>query len=115
MHIRELSEQLEHLQAEVAQIKESGDIITDARIDSSKPGGVKVGENASIQHRLRIKGKPAKYLKAEQVAEYQAAINRGRQLKRLNREIAKLQQQLDRVKAIGVALGFIPAAHQEHK
>jgi FKBP-type peptidyl-prolyl cis-trans isomerase (trigger factor) len=39
-------------------------------------------------------GKTLKYLKPDEVEDYKAAIERGRQLKQIDRQIEKLQQQL---------------------
>ncbi len=60
--------------------------LTDARIDSSKPGGTTVRGQPSTQYRLRIKGQKACYLKASEMAETKAAIQRGKQLKQLERD-----------------------------
>jgi hypothetical protein len=39
-------------------------------------------------------GKTLKHLRADEVEDYRAAINRGRQLKQIDRQIEKLQQRL---------------------
>jgi hypothetical protein len=42
-------------------------------------------------------GKTLKHLKSDEVEDYRAAIDRGRQLKQIDRQIKKLQQQLEQL------------------
>jgi AmiR/NasT family two-component response regulator len=77
-----------------------------ASIDSSTPGGTARG-NPSVQYRLRIQGQKARYLKPGEVAPIRAAIARGRQLRKLQREVERLQGQLHRIGKKAEALGLM--------
>lgn len=87
-------------------VRAAGEILTDARIDSSKPGGTTVRGQPSTQYRLRIKGQKARYLKASEVVATRAAIARGKRLKQLERERQRVQAQLDRLAAKATELGL---------
>ncbi|MBD1866454.1 hypothetical protein H6F95_03870 [Cyanobacteria bacterium FACHB-471] len=93
------------LEAEISTVQAEGDVLTDARIDSSKPGGTARGQ-PSTQYRLRIKGQKARYLKPVEVAGTRAAIQRGKRLKQLEREWQQVQAHLDRLAAKAAELGL---------
>ncbi|MEP0914049.1 hypothetical protein NDI45_24370 [Leptolyngbya sp. GB1-A1] len=60
----------------------------------------------SVQYRLRVQGQKARYLKAAQVAETRAAIEQGRQLKKLEREQQKLKAKMAQWVAKAAELGL---------
>lgn len=93
------------LEAEISAVRAEGDILTDARIDSSKPGGTARGQ-PSTQYRLRIKGQKARYLKLVEVDRTRAAIQRGKRLKQLEREQQRVQARLDQLAAKAAELGL---------
>lgn len=62
--------------------------------------------NPSTQYRLRVKGQKARYLKASEVAETRAAIARGKQLKKLQRELERVQSQIDRTVVKAAEMGL---------
>lgn len=93
------------LEAEINTVRAEGDILIDARIGSSKPGGTARGQ-PSIQYRLRIKGQKARYLKPAEAARTRAAIARGKRLKQLEREQQQVQVRLDRLAAKAAELGL---------
>lgn len=103
---RQLQAQRTDLEAQIAAIQAQGDVLLDARIDSSIPGGVIVRGNPSTQYRLRVKGQKARHLKASEVAETRAAIARGKQLKKLQRELERVQAQIGRIVAKATELGL---------
>ncbi|HEY9894271.1 MAG TPA: hypothetical protein V6D34_02490 [Candidatus Sericytochromatia bacterium] len=72
------------LEAEVAANQAEGEMLFDARVDSSKPGGSTVRGQPSIQYRLRVKGQKAHYLKTNEVTPARAAIARGNDCGRHN-------------------------------
>lgn len=94
------------LEAAIAGVLAEGEVLTDARIDSSLPGGTTARGQPSVQHRLRIKGQKVRYLKASEVSEIRVAIARGRRLKQLERERQWVQTQLDRLAAKAAELGL---------
>ncbi|MBD2028268.1 hypothetical protein [Leptolyngbya sp. FACHB-711] len=82
---------LAELETEIAALQAAGEIVLNGRIDFSVPGGTTVRGQPSVQRRLRIPGQKARYLRESQVEELQAAIDRGRQLKKLEREQQRLK------------------------
>jgi hypothetical protein len=90
----------------MAAIRAAGDQLTDARIDSSTPGGTTVRGQPSTQYRLRVKGQKARYLKVSQVAGVRAAIQRGKRLRQLERERQRVQGQIERLAAKAADLGL---------
>ncbi|MBC7971428.1 MAG: hypothetical protein H7Z11_15130 [Verrucomicrobia bacterium] len=106
MHYRELKTKLAALEAEMTAVRAEGEILIDARIDSSKPGGTTARGQPSLQYRLRIKGQKARYLKAVEVAKTRTAIARGKRLKQLEREQQRVQAQLDQLIVKVAALGL---------
>jgi hypothetical protein len=100
---QELLGELETLQAERARISGEGEALQDCWLSQSKPGGSARSQNLHWQLRSRqpiFDGKKSKYLKPDEVAVYQTAIERGRQIKALDKQIAQLQQKLDRANAV---------------
>lgn len=94
------------LEAEAAAIRAEGEILLNARVDSSKPGGKTTRGLPSTQYRLRVVGQKARYLKKNEVAETKAAIDRGKRLRRTERELQRVQERLDRLVAIAAELGL---------
>lgn len=105
MTYAQLQAELTRLQTEASQLKAQGEYLTDARIDSSKPGGSARGAVAK-QYRLRMKGKASRYLKEGEVAEIRAAIARGQQLAKVEREINKVVAKIDEIAAQARKLGL---------
>jgi hypothetical protein len=101
-----LKAKLAALEAEVAAIQAEGEVLFDARVDSSKPGGSTVRGQPSIQYRLRVKGQEAHYLKANEIAPTRAAIARGKRLRQIQRELQRVQAQLDRLAVKAAELGL---------
>jgi len=106
LNYRDLTAKLAELKAEIIAVRAEGEILTDARIDSSKPGGTTARGQPSTQFRLRVKGQKARYLKAFEVAETRAAIARGKQLKQLEQEQQRVQAQLEQLAKKAVELGL---------
>ncbi|MBD2025686.1 hypothetical protein H6F80_15005 [Leptolyngbya sp. FACHB-711] len=59
-----------------------------------------------MQYQLRVQGQKARYLKAAQVAEMRAAIERGKQLKQLEREQQRLRAKMAQLVANTAELGL---------
>ncbi len=106
MNYRELKAKLTDLEAAIIAVQAEGEILTEARIDSSKPGGTTARGQPSTQYRLRMKGQKARYLKTVEVAETRAAIARGKRLKQLERDRQRVQAQVDQLAATAAALGL---------
>jgi hypothetical protein len=85
------------LNIERAQIKSEGWYLQHCWLVQVKPGGNARTNRKYWQVRSRqamFDGKTLKHLRADEVEDYRAAINRGRQLKQIDRQIEKLQQRL---------------------
>jgi hypothetical protein len=98
MYTREkLQSALDALNIERAQIKSEGWYLQHCWLVQVKPGGNARTNRKYWQVRSRqamFNGKTLKHLRADEVEDYRAAINRGRQLKQIDRQIEKLQQRL---------------------
>jgi hypothetical protein len=95
--LKGLQTDLEILQAERSNLIQSGWCLQHCWLVQVKPGGTARTTRTYWQVRSRQKlfdGKTLKHLKADEVDFYQAAVNRGRQLKQIDAQINKIQQQL---------------------
>lgn len=106
MKYPELCARLDSLEAQIKNLKAEGDVLLGASIDSSTPGGTARG-NPSIQYRLRIPGQKARYLRPGEVASTRAAIARGKQLRKLQQEVERLQIQMNRIVEKADELGLV--------
>lgn len=105
--LAELAAELSQLEQGIEDLKKQGDILLDCRIDSSKPGGT-AGPSARPHHRIRYKvphnGKKSQYLKPSEVAEKMAAIARGKDLKKLEKQRQSVVQKIDSIRSKIAAL-----------
>ncbi|MBD2058119.1 hypothetical protein H6F88_19230 [Oculatella sp. FACHB-28] len=103
----ELLENLKTLEAERVKISGEGDVLFDCWIAQSKPGGTARTNTAHWQLRSRkaqFNGRKSKYLKASEVGQYEAAIARAEQLKKLNWQIEAVQKRISKVEAVLAAV-----------
>ena len=99
--------ELELLKSQKAAITSQGDVIENAHIDKSRPGGTARGK-VSVQYRLRFNdGRKMHCLKPKEVAEAKAAVKRGRDVTKLNRAIAKAQSRIDAIAQQAIELGLV--------
>ncbi|MEX0272606.1 hypothetical protein AB3R30_26190 [Leptolyngbyaceae cyanobacterium UHCC 1019] len=112
MTLAELESALVTLQARAAEIKGSGDCLQDCWIGRSAGGGnatglgKQPGRYATVRSR---NGRKTEYISIEDptlLAAREAAIARGRQLTKLEREIKKVTVQLDQLIATAARLGL---------
>lgn len=94
------------LEAEASAIRAEGEMLFDARVDSSKPGGTTARGSPSTQYRLRVKGQKARYLKGVEVLATRSAIDRGKRLRRIERELQRVQAQIERLAVMATKLGL---------
>ena len=95
--LEKLQSALDALNIERAQIAGEGWYLQNCWLVQVKPGGNARTNRKYWQVRSRqlmFDGKTLKHLRADEVEDYRAAINRGRQLKQIDRQIEKLQQRL---------------------
>jgi hypothetical protein len=91
---------LEALRVEKATLLSEGEALQDCWIGYSRPGGTasikgKLTPHAQLRSRSPVfSGRKSRYLKADEVADFEAAIARGRKVRKLEKAIEKLKQQL---------------------
>jgi hypothetical protein len=98
--LEDLKTELSSLQAELARIKSEGRVLTDCWIAKAKPGGSKKNKYPRLKSRKPIfDGKKTEYLSihGSAVAEAEAAIARGKAVKKLNRHIQSLNERLNQL------------------
>ncbi|MEP0925359.1 hypothetical protein [Leptolyngbya sp. ST-U4] len=98
-----LLKNLEALEAERNRISNEGDILFDCWLAPSKPGGTARTGKAHWQLRSRkaqSAGKKSKYIKASEVGQYEAAIDRGKTLRQLDKKIELLRKRIEQIDAI---------------
>lgn len=113
--LEKLRSALSRLQSDRAQLTQTW-YLQNCWVTQSKPGGTARTEHKYWQVRSRepiLDGKTAKHLKPDEVEDYRAAIARGRQLKQIDRQIEKLQQQLAKLSVTTGSLSGSPAAEQQ--
>lgn len=116
MNYLEFSSSLEFLYLRRRELLEEGLAIQDAYLEKCSPGGTasKKAQKEGDYYRLRstanttlsINNKKTFYIPANKVDYYSKAITRGKELKRLERTIAKLEKQLDKIRTAAKTLGI---------
>lgn len=85
--------QIERLRAEIKELQDQGECYLDAWVSYSVPAGTARTSRSHAQLRSRLaqfNGKKSRYLKRHEVKEADAACERGRQIKKLQKLIEKL-------------------------
>jgi hypothetical protein len=109
MNYLKLKAKLAELEAEVHRIRQQ-DFYQNVWLGACRPAGTARG-NVSTQYQLRshspiFNGKKSRYLKASEVSEAREAIARGWQIARLERKIAILQRDLDKIERAAAVHGL---------
>lgn len=104
----ELLDILDWLKAKRQDLQGQGPVLYDCWIGRSKPGGT--ARNPRLHYQLRSRkpqfnGKKSRYLRAAELGEYQAAIERGRTLMQLEKQIFKLEQRIEAKTSTGYVFG----------
>jgi hypothetical protein len=97
--LEQLQASLELLQSERSQLMSQGWYLQHCWLVQVKPGGTARTTRQYWQVRSRqplFDGKMLKHLPASEVEDYRAAIARGRKLQQIDRQMIKLQQQLEK-------------------
>lgn len=116
MNYLEFSSKLEFLCSRHQELLEAGLVIQDAYLEKCSPGGTasKKAQKQGDYYRLRstanttlsINNKKTFYIPANKVDYYFKAITRGKELKKLERTIAELEKQLDKIRVVAKTLGI---------
>ena len=112
--VEKLQSALDTLNTERTRIAREGWYLQNCWLVQVKPGGNARTDRKYWQVRSRqpmFEGKTLKHLKLDEVEDYRAAIDRGRQLKQIDREIEKLQQQLKKLIATTDPSGSLSTPH----
>ena len=98
--LENLKAELLALQAELDRIQSQGRVLTDCWIAEAKPGSSKKHKYPRLKSRAPMfNGKKTSYLSihGSAVAEAEAAIARGRAVKKLNKRIQALSEQISKI------------------
>lgn len=114
MTLSELKTRLAELEREAAAIRGSGECLQGVRLEFAPGGGTaSIASKQSPKYaRLRAgrgkmlpSGKKSQYIRLEQIPEIEAAVERGKRLTAVEREIGRVQVAIDRLAAKVAALG----------
>lgn len=99
-----LLSQLDTLKVKKAALQSEGDVLIGCYICGSKPGGT-ASAGANLQFHLRSRspmfdGKKSLYIKTSDLPRYCVAIERGRAVQAIDREMKAVTRKLDRITAI---------------
>jgi uncharacterized small protein (DUF1192 family) len=100
LKLEELKTQLLSLQAEIARTKSEGRVLMDCWIAKAKPGGSKKNKYPRLKSRKPMfDGKKTEYLSihSSAVAEAEAALARGKAVKKLEKRIQGLSEQVNQL------------------
>lgn len=101
--IRDLQSQLSALEAELSELKGTGDYLIGVRLERSPAGGsasiaaketCKYARLRAGRGKLLPNGKKSLYIPVEKIAHYQAACDRGKQVQQLESQIEHIKMQL---------------------
>lgn len=112
--LEKLQSALDALNTKRSQVAAEGWYLQHCWLVQVKPGGNARTDRKYWQVRSRqpmFEGKTLKHLKLDEVEDYRAAIARGRQIKQIDREIEKLQQQLEKLIATTDPSGSLSTPH----
>jgi hypothetical protein len=115
--VEKLQSALDALNRKRSQIAGVGWYLQHCWLVQVKPGGNARTDRKYWQVRSRLAmfdGKTLRHLKPDEVEDYRAAIDRGRQLKQVDRQITKLQQQLEKLIATTDSSGSLSTQILHH-
>ncbi|HBB31849.1 MAG TPA: hypothetical protein DDZ80_05615 [Cyanobacteria bacterium UBA8803] len=113
--VEKLQSALDALNTKRSQIAGVGWYLQHCWLVQVKPGGNARTNRKYWQVRSRqpmFDGKKLKHLKPDEVEDYRAAIDRGQQLKQIDRQIEQLQQQLEQLIGKTDSSGSLSKPHQ---
>ena len=115
--VEKLQSALDALNTRRTQIAGEGWYLQHCWLVQVKPGGNARTDRKYWQVRSRqpmFEGKTLKHLKPDEVEDYRAAIARGRQLKQIDRQIKKLQQQFEQLTTTSDLSGSLSTQLSHH-
>lgn len=113
--VETLQAKLNALQTEASRIRSEGECLQGVRLERSPAGGTasgksqtncKYGRLRAGKGKLLSNGSKSQYVPLVELGKMEAAIARGRELTKLERETKKVTAQLDRLAAAAARLGL---------
>lgn len=103
-----LRDEIASLEVRHAEIRSQGDVLQDSWIERTAAGGAArgVGNDLGRYATLRSRkielqpGRKSKYIPIAQVAKYEAALARGRELKQVEKRLKELRDRLSQVEQL---------------
>ena len=111
----ELKAQLATLEASATEIRGSGECLQGVRLERAAAGGTasdksqqnyKYGRLRAGKGKLLSNGSKSQYVPLSELGNMEAAISRGKELTKLERESKKVTAQLDKLAATAARLGL---------
>ena len=113
--LSQLKAQLADLEKQATQIRVSGECLTGLRLEKSGAGGTasgksqtdcKYGRLRAGKGKLLPNGSKSQYVPLAELGKMEAAIARGKELTKVQREIGKVTAKLARLQATAARLGL---------
>lgn len=110
----QLADQLRTLDEAIATLKAEDDYYLNCWVERSAAGGTATGKGKEHSRYAVLRtrkttfpnGKKSRYIPISQVAEIEAACERGKQIKQLERQRATVIKKLDKIAAIAAQYGL---------
>ncbi|PZV12675.1 MAG: hypothetical protein DCF22_11965 [Leptolyngbya sp.] len=111
----ELKAKLATLETQVAAIRGSGECLQGVRLEKAAAGGSASSKSQSDYKYGRLRcgkgnllpnGQKSQYVPLAELGNVEAAIARGKELTKFQREICKVTAQIDRIVATAASLGL---------
>ena len=111
----ELKAQLATLEASATEIRESGECLQGVRLERAAAGGTASGKSQGAYKYGRLRagkgkllpnGSKSQYVPLAELGNVEAAIARGKELTKVQREIGKVTAKLARLQATAARLGL---------
>lgn len=107
--------EIEDLRRQLNKLKEQGPFLKGVRVERTAAGGTasqkaqeecKYARLRSGRGKLLDNGQKSKYIPVSEIDKYRAMCNRGKAIAKLEKAIAKQQQQLERLNKLASELGL---------
>ncbi len=115
MRLATLRQEQQNLQDQIEQLLQSGDCLQGVRLEFTPAGGTASDQAKQSCKYARLRagrgkildnGKKSKYIQLHQIAEYKAAIARGKQLTRLTRRLETVEAEIAKIETVAQELGL---------
>jgi hypothetical protein len=113
--LTELKARLATLETQATEIRGSGECLRGVRLERAAAGGTASGKSQQIYKYGRLRagkgkllsnGSKSQYVPLSELGNVEAAIARGRELSKVEKEIKKVQAKCDRISIAAARLGL---------